>query len=303
MFKKIMIGLVAVIVCLVVAVGAVIGGVVWYAQSEMTYTTIDKNNLGISTENAMTQAGVINIALFGVDARTPGEPARSDSMMIATLNPKTKQMYLTSLMRDMLVPIDGYGMDKLNHAYAYGGAQEAMKTLNQAFGLNIEYYATVDFTSLTKIIDALGGVSLDVDSEELPHLTASGVYQTGVQLLNGEQALAYSRIRYASGGDYARTERQQEIITSVSQSLANKGLEGAIAAASQVLPYVETNIGLGKMIELGTSAFQIGLGNLSQLRFPQDGTFTSGIDPSTGMWVINADLNQVASELQSIFTQ
>ncbi|MGL6228887.1 MAG: hypothetical protein ACRC3J_06710, partial [Culicoidibacterales bacterium] len=90
---------------------------------------------------------------------------------------------------------------------------------------------------------------------------------------------------------------------SVSQSLANKGLEGAIAAASQVLPYVETNIGLGKMIELGTSAFQIGLGNLSQLRFPQDGTFTSGIDPSTGMWVITADLNQIASELQSIFTQ
>ncbi|MGL4952654.1 MAG: LCP family protein, partial [Culicoidibacterales bacterium] len=227
----------------------------------------------------------------------------SDSMMIATLNPNTKQLYLTSLMRDMLVPIDGHGMDKLNHAYAYGGAQQAIKTLNQTFGLNIEYYASVDFTSLTYIINALGGVSLDVDSEELPHLTSTGVYQTGVQMLTGEQALAYSRIRYASGGDYARTERQQEIITSVSQSLANKGLEGAIAAASQVLPYVETNMGLTKLIELGTTAFQIGMGNLTQLRFPQDGTFTSGIDPSTGMWVINADLNQMATDLQTIFNQ
>ncbi|MGL6009735.1 MAG: LCP family protein [Culicoidibacterales bacterium] len=303
MLKKIVIGLLSVLACIVIAIGAMIGGLVWYAKSEMTYTEIVKEDLGISEENVMTEAGVINIALFGVDARTPGEPARSDSMMIATLNPTTKQMYLTSLMRDMLVPIDGHGMDKLNHAYAYGGAQEAIKTLNQTFDLNIEYYASVDFTSLTKIIDALGGVSLDVDTEELPHLTASGIYQTGMQVLNGQQALAYSRIRYASGGDYARTERQQEIITSVSQSLVNNGLQGAIMAASEVLPYVETNMGITKMIELGTTAFQIGMGNLTQLRFPQDGTFTSGIDPSSGMWVIHANLEQVAAELHAIFGQ
>ncbi|MGL4953582.1 MAG: LCP family protein [Culicoidibacterales bacterium] len=303
MLKKIVIGLLSVLACIVIAIGAMIGGLVWYAKSEMTYTEIVKEDLGISEENVMTEAGVINIALFGVDARTPGEPARSDSMMIATLNPTTKQMYLTSLMRDMLVPIDGHGMDKLNHAYAYGGAQEAIKTLNQTFDLNIEYYASVDFTSLTKIIDALGGVSLDVDTEELPHLTASGIYQTGMQVLNGQQALAYSRIRYASGGDYARTERQQEIITSVSQSLVNNGLQGAIMAASEVLPYVETNMGITKMVELGTTAFQIGMGNLTQLRFPQDGTFTSGIDPSSGMWVIHANLEQVAAELHAIFGQ
>ncbi|MGL4623595.1 MAG: LCP family protein [Culicoidibacterales bacterium] len=303
MLKKVFIGIMIVLVALTITVGAIIGGLMWHAQSEMTFTEIDPTTVGVKADHALTNEGIISIALFGVDARTPDEPGRSDSMMIATFNPKTQKVYLTSLMRDLLVPIDGHGNDKLNHAYAYGGAAEAIKVLNNTLDLNIQHYASVDFTSLQKVIDTLGGVAVDIDDEELPHLQTVGVTTTGVQQLTGEQALAYSRIRYATGGDYKRTERQQEILVSLAQSVQAQGLQGALAMANEVLPYVETNIDLGMMAKFGAQAMQIGFGNLTQQRFPQDGTFTTGIDPSSGLWVINADLNQVKEELHASFLQ
>lgn len=301
--KKFLIGLGIVLASLVIIGGALVGGIAWYVNSELQYVEITPEEIGIREDHPFLEQGVVNIALFGVDARTPGEPARSDSMMIATLNPQTKKVYLTSLMRDMLVPIDGYGNDKLNHAYAYGGATKAIQTLNHALDLNIQYYASVDFTSLQQVVDGLGGVNIDVDSEELPHLAGVGVSTTGIQHLNGEQALAYSRIRYASGGDYRRTERQQEVITSLATSLSSHGISGALTAMSTVLPYVETNIDLGKMMSLGTTALQIGTNSIVQQRFPQDGMFTSGIDASTGLWVINVDLEEMKTSLHQTLTQ
>lgn len=303
MLKKFFIGIIVVLSCLIIAVGAVVGGLAWYAQSEMTFTQIDPEKVGVTTDHPLTQQGIINIALFGIDARTPGGAGRSDSMMVATFNPQTNKVYLTSLMRDMLVPIDGHGNDKLNHAYAYGGAEEALKVLNNVFDLNIQYYASVDFTSLQKVIDILGGVAIDIDEEELPHMQSVGITTTGNHQLTGEQALAYSRIRYATGGDYKRTERQQEILVSLAETIQAKGLQGALTAANEVLPYVETNIDLGMMAKFGAQALQIGFHNLTQQRFPLDGTFTTGIDPTSGLWVINADLNEVKEQLHATFTQ
>lgn len=109
-------------------------------------------------------------------------------------------MKLTSIMRDSYVDIPGHGDDKITHAYAFGGPELAMKTLNENFNVNVEDFMAVNFTSLPEIIDKLGGVKINIIPEEIHHIP--GITSPGEQVLNGEQALAYSRIRYATGGDY-----------------------------------------------------------------------------------------------------
>ncbi len=303
MLKKVLIGIVIVSIIMIVTVGGIIGGFVWYAQSELNYTTVNPEDVGVRTDHEFIDQGIVNVALFGVDARTETEVGRSDSMMILTLNPQTNKIYLTSLMRDMLVPIPGHGNDKLNHAYAYGGPTQALQVLNDVLDLNIQYYASVDFQGLQKVVDAVGGVAIDIDSEELVHMQSVGITTTGVHQLTGEQALAYSRIRYATGGDYARTQRQQEVILSLGSSLNQIGINGAMTLVSELLPNIETNIDMGTMFSLGTTAVGIGLGQVDQLRFPEDGTFTSGINPESGLWVIETDLSQMKTDLHARLTQ
>ncbi|MGL5296084.1 MAG: LCP family protein [Culicoidibacterales bacterium] len=303
MLKKVLIGIVIVSIIMIVTVGGIIGGFVWYAQSELNYTTVNPEDVGVRTDHEFIDQGIVNVALFGVDARTETEVGRSDSMMILTLNPQTNKIYLTSLMRDMLVPIPGHGNDKLNHAYAYGGPTQALQVLNDVLDLNIQYYASVDFQGLQKVVDAIGGVAIDIDSEELVHMQSVGITTTGVHQLTGEQALAYSRIRYATGGDYARTQRQQEVILSLGSSLNQIGINGAMTLVSELLPNIETNIDMGTMFSLGTTAVGIGLGQVDQLRFPEDGTFTSGINPESGLWVIETDLSQMKTDLHARLTQ
>ncbi|MDZ7548740.1 LCP family protein, partial [Clostridium perfringens] len=135
---------------------------------------------------------------------------RSDSIMILTLDSVHNKLKLTSIMRDSYVNIPGRGLDKINHAYAFGGPELAVRTLNENFDLNIKEFMAVDFTSLPTIIDKLGGVTINIIPEEISHIP--GITSAGNQVLNGKQALAYSRIRYASGGDYKRTERQRTVV-------------------------------------------------------------------------------------------
>ena len=163
--KKITIWILGVI--LVVILGAV-GGVYFYGNylfNKLEKVEIDKDNIGITeeVEEKLSQYSdsIINIALFGVDA-VDGEAGRSDSIMIATIDTVHKKLKLTSIMRDSYVAIDGHGNDKINHAYAFGGPQLAIKTLNENFDLNIEDFAVVNFETLPKIIDKLGGIELDI---------------------------------------------------------------------------------------------------------------------------------------------
>ena len=122
-------------------------------------------------------------------------------------------------MRDSYVNIDGRGMDKINHAYAFGGPQLAVKTINSNYKLNIKDYVAVNFSTLPKLVDAVGGVDINIKDYELSELRDFGINSTGLQRLDGEQALMYARIRFVGNGDYERTERHRTILNSVFNKL------------------------------------------------------------------------------------
>lgn len=257
--------LIALVVFTILGLGAVY---IYRLLDKMNPVDISKDDvdLGIS-EDVVENKNIINIALFGVDRRSAKEIGRSDSIMIATLDKESKKIKLTSLLRDLYVEIPGRGMDKLGHAYAFGGPQLAIKTINTNFDMNIREFATVDFDSFEKIVDILGGVEIDVKPSEVKHVQVS---TSGPQLLNGKQTLAYSRIRKV-GTDYARTDRQRLVL----EKIINMGLKAGVTKypklLSTVLPYVDTSISKTEALSLGTSTLTSGIRNIDQYRIPVNG--------------------------------
>ncbi|KEJ02799.1 LytR family transcriptional regulator [Clostridium botulinum A2B3 87] len=226
---------------------------------------------------------VISVAFFGLDRRKKEEPSRSDAVMILSLDKKHKKVKLSSIMRDSYVDIEGHGKTKLNHAYAYGGPELAIKTINSNFKLNIRDFVAVDFYGLEKIIDTVGGVEIPVRSDEIKYINSymqgtakvenkavQEVQNPGLQNLNGMQAVAYARIRYTSGGDYERTERQRTILTAVMNKIKKLGPTEFPKVVSVLLPNVESSLSSTEIIKMGTSAFALGIDNVEQQRFPLD---------------------------------
>lgn len=224
-------------------------------------------NLGIKNSNEESD-NITNIALFGLDRRETTGNTRSDTIMIATLDTKNKKAKLTSIMRDTYVNIPSRGMDKINHAYAYGGPELAIRTINENFDMNIRDYVMVDFFGMADIIDALGGVTIDVKPEEV---SRTGVSSAGLQTLNGEQAVKYSRIRYVGNGDFERTERQRKVLEQLMNKVVTAGPMEYPKLMNQLLPYVETSLSKREILKLGTSAFTSGVDSLEEYRIPVDG--------------------------------
>lgn len=283
--------IIAWIVIIILMIGGATAGVVyWSAHSlvnKMEKVEIDKSDVGIAeeVEEQLSQYNdsVTNIALFGIDAGEDGV-GRSDSIMIATIDSKNKKLKLTSIMRDSYVNIEGRGLDKLNHAYAFGKDALAIKTLNQNFDLNIEDFAAVNFSTLPKIIDKIGGIELDIDSEELQYINGyisninsvnktniSSISSTGLQHVNGTQAMAYCRIRYTSGGDYKRTERHREVLSKIFEKIASLSPAKYPSLLNELLPMVKTSLSVNEILDLGNEVLKIGNLNLEQERFPLDG--------------------------------
>lgn len=252
-----------------------IGGVYIYGRhiyNKVEKVEVDKEEVGITEEVEEKLSpynnSVINIALFGVDSND-GSTGRSDSIIIATIDTIHKKLKLTSIMRDSYVNISGIGNDKINHAYAFGGPQLAIKTLNENFDLNIQDFVAVNFDSLPKIIDMLGGVTVDVTEEEVSHI--SGINSAGTYNLTGAQALAYSRIRYATGGDYVRTERQRTILTKMYEKILSINPTQYTSLLNEGLSMLQTSLDYSKILELGTEVLKMGVTTLEQERFPLDG--------------------------------
>ena len=210
--------------------------------------------------------GVINIALFGLDTRQNNDGGRSDSMIILSIDQIHNQIKLTSLARDTLVDIDGYGKSKLTHAWAYGKAALAVKTINQNFGMNIEDYVYVNFFEFAEIIDYIGGVYIDVDAGEMgvmnrtytPYLRKAGincpdVTATGYQLLCGGQALAYSRNRY-TGSDLDRGDRQKEVLEAMFTAVKDVSIAKYPSLISKILGMCHTSLTSSEMMGLASWA-------------------------------------------------
>lgn len=260
-----------IILALILVILGLIGVSTYYINlkiNKVQKVEINKENLSINEKQVKEENHIKNIALFGIDA-PKGKVGRSDAIMILTLDEEHKVMKLTSIMRDSYVDIPGHGDDKITHAYAFGGPELAMKTLNENFNVNVEDFMAVNFTSLPEIIDKLGGVKINIIPEEIHHIP--GITSPGEQVLNGEQALAYSRIRYATGGDYKRTERQRVVLEAIFEKLKSTPTKEYPSLIDDFLPYIETNMSSMDMIKLATDVAPLVKGNLETARFPLDG--------------------------------
>ena len=261
-----------VMLVLIVIILAVLTGAYIFVQQKigkMQTIKIDEEELSISEHVEEKLSGYRNIAIFGVDSRSNNleKGNRSDCIIIASLNNKTGEIKLISVYRDTYVKIDGYGLDKITHAYSYGSAQLALKTLNTNLDLNIKEFVTVNFDAVAEAIDELGGVQINIESkEEMNYLNsyleetsrvtgkkANRVTRTGKQTLDGVQAVAYSRIRYTEGGDYKRTERMRTVITAMLTKAKTLSISQLNNLVDTILPKVSTNITATEIIGLAPS--------------------------------------------------
>ncbi|MEG2354200.1 MAG: LCP family protein [Clostridium sp.] len=275
------------IAVLSVTLVAILGVAIWAYSlvGQIKTNPISKNNVDLGIKELPPEEenkDIINIALFGADKR-PGETTyRSDAMIVLTIDNLHKKIKMSSLMRDSHVQADGFGSIKLTEAYAYGGPELAIKTINQTFGLNIKDYATVNFESMEDLVNELGGVEVEVTAEELPHLNDYGMEQAGFrgvsykpltragkQLLDGNKAVAYTRIRYTSSGDFARTDRNRTILAILANKILDAGVTKFPGIVSKLAPYVQTSMGSAEILKLATSSFLSGTtSELVQQRFP-----------------------------------
>jgi len=227
----------------------------------------------------------INVLVFGLDGRDNVEGDRSDTIMIASADFETGDIKITSLMRDTYTYInEAYGYDKLNSAYSYGGSEQAITTINENFDTAITDYVTVDFTCTTKMVDAVGGVTVNIESqEELDWVNtyladvntqlntySENVSGIGEQVLNGNQALAYCRIRYVGNGDFDRTERQRVVMEQVLQKALNLNPIAQFRLIQEVLPYVETSLSNREFITYIANVFFMNDYSIEQDRLPTD---------------------------------
>lgn len=267
------------IVIIVIILGIAIAGYsfVHNKLSKMKTEYIDKTAIGISEEAKDSLKGYRNIALLGIDSRADdyGTGNRSDCIIIASINEKTKEVKLLSVYRDTYVYVTENGnkkLDKITHAYSYGGAQNTLKSLNEALDLNITEYVTVNFDAVIAAVNALNGVEIDITSEELKYINdyidatsqssgikSSHLLKAGRQTVDGVQAVAYSRIRYTAGGDYKRTERMRTVVTAMAKKAKTLSIGQLNKLADEILPRVSKNIENNDIIALIPSALSFNI--------------------------------------------
>ena len=283
--KKTMRGL----ICLLAVILALISGLTASAEADLAI-------------NPDLDPAWQNILLLGTDNRSSDEVGRTDTMIILSVNAEEKSVRLTSLMRDMWVDIYGTSRThKINAANVFGGTDAAMATVNYYFGMNIEDYVLVDMDGLTQIINKIGGVEIALSEEEAKvvnqsmkeqQLEEQATVSGGESVhLTGEQAMAYVRIR-SIGGDQQRTERQRTVLLAMAAKLKETSVWSLMDVAMTMMGYVQTNLSMGEILDLGMTALEVDLAGVEQMRIPQDGAYTMGREEKSGLSVVWADFEK-----------
>ncbi len=260
---------------------------------------------------------VYNILLIGNDARDNSSRGRSDSMILVSINKSTKEIVLTSFMRDIYLAIPDKGSNRINAAYAYGGASLLVDTIQNNFGIRIDRYAQINFYNFIDIIDAVGGVEIAVsDAEvevmngyihELNNLRGDDydddiLSDGGTYNLNGKQALGYCRVRYVGNADFQRTQRQRDVMLKVIEKAKGMSVTELNNFLNMILPEITTNMSEGEIFSLALKSVTYFGYDMEQLRIPTDDAFSYlTID---GMSVLGVDFDSSRkSLLQTIYHQ
>ena len=276
------------------------------ANSGTSSSAIQKDVTGEKEESVeYTQVkGITNVLLLGVDGLDfDAGNQRSDSMIIATLDSNNKKVKLTSLYRDALVYIPGYGESKMNTSFSLGGPELVMDTIRYNYDIDIDKYVMINFVGFESIIDQIGGIEIDIQEYQMHELNkyigeATGgndcpVTEAGLQLLNGKQALSYARIRKGVGDDYERTERQREVLFKVAEKLKVTKPIKYLGIMNKMLDYVRTNIEPIECLNMAYTIFKFPQLITEQLSIPvpelSSDTQVEGIG-----WVMQTDIYQNA---------
>ena len=313
-----------VLLCLLLLLGALVGGAYWWihhtvdsnisASDSYTDDEVDANQKEDIVDNIVDAnpdvdpdevedkiANVQNIALFGID-QVEGSVGRSDAIMILSVDKENGKIKMTSLARDSLVPIEGHGEEKLTHAWAYGHTKLALKTINQAFGMNITDYVYINFMEFVEVIDYIGGVRIHVNALELEAMNYTtdesqllpgvGEYQ-----LSGRQALRYSRIR--SDSDKNRTSRQREVLIAMYEQVRKQPISKLPEMLKKVLRLCHTNMKSDTIMDLARWAL-LDTPTIESLSLPnsQLKPWSGIIDRQRG-WVYVYDLDAAKKVLYS----
>lgn len=260
-----------------------------------------RKNLEKNAKELKSDDNVLNILLIGTDSRNPSvDRGRSDSMILVSVNKKTEKVIMTSFLRDTWVQIPDIGPQRLNAAYAYGGPPLLVKTMQANYGIRIDKYVTINFNSFKDTIDTIGGVDIRVTDEEVPYINSGAknsekLKQGGKYTLNGEQALAYSRIRYI-GTDFGRTQRQRTVMDEIFRKTKGMSLSELSDFLEKILPNVSTNFEKSEIFWLLLKVSDYLSYPRTEQSIPNTGSFKNMV--IDGMMVLGIDFEKYNKELK-----
>ncbi len=249
-----------------------------------TISDVDLGDIQVTSDT-----DIINILLIGSDTRAElgsEQWGRSDTVMIATMDNKHKMLKLTSLMRDMEVEIPGYGIQKFNSAYAYGGPELLYKTIATNFGVSLDGYATVDFEAFKDIVNEVGGVDIELGETEANYLNTTNYIRKkkyrnvspGWNTLNGDQALGYCRVRKVpnvngTNNDQGRTERQRMVMAAIFDKVKTMPMSKWMKILDVVLPNITTDVSNSQIVGYATNVVTMGTTEITPYRIPVEGYY------------------------------
>ena len=260
------------ILSILIIIGGV--GIGFYINKMGKIDFVDIGNIEISAGIEDKLSKYRNIALFGVDNTNGGYSGRSDNIIILSLNEETNEVKMSSIYRDTYVKVEGHGYTKINHAYAYGGAELAMNTINKNLDLNIKEFVTVNFEVVKDVVDLVGGVTIKVSAAEAAQIP--GISGAGTYTLNGNQALTYARIRKIDS-DFQRTERMRTVLEAVFNKVKKMSIPKLNKLVDKILPTVKTNIKMSEITEMLTRLPSIKIGDSSGWPYETTGKTIDGL--------------------------
>lgn len=285
----------------------------WITMVSSVYKRMEFREVPAVASQSMKEAGVVNILLIGNDSRSKGEDGRSDAMILLSVSSKTKSIHMTSLLRDMYVQIPGYKGNRLNAAYSYGGAELLMQTVEDNLEIEINRYILVNFQAFANLVDAVGGIKLELSNEEVQWVNAYlneynmlegkpidtdylDTSLSGMIHLNGPQALAYSRNRYI-GTDFGRTERQRKILSAVIKKLPLTMVTNPVELINGLFPNLTTNLTQNECLRLSLLVGKLFTYDIIQGSIPVEGSFKNA--SIRGMDVLEVDFDKNHSYIRS----
>lgn len=279
--------------------------------SKVTYDdkVVEQSVNELTEETLETMDQYTNIALFGLDTRQAGSLGkgnRSDTIMVASINNKTKDVKIVSVYRDSYLNLANDKYRKCNEAYSIGGPEQAVAMLNMNLDLKIDRYMSVDFLAVSEVVDLLGGIEIDVDEYEIEHLnnytvetskvtgkSTTKLKSTGLQTLDGVQATSYCRIRYTKGDDFKRTERQREVLETIAQKAKTMSATKLDEIIKAVFPMCATNMTVDELLAIAKDGLSYNI--VDTTGFPFD--VQTGSVGSAGSCVIPVDMEKNVSQL------